>query len=85
MKRPNQATVPQYSYQKAPRPTYIYLQSKWIMENDRITIGVGFFFFIGTTIGVGYLLQLQDGSIDLTLQGYHKIILSLHTELKSLV
>lgn len=37
------------------------------------------------TIGVGYLLQLQDGSIDLSLQGYHKIILSLHTELKSLV
>lgn len=47
------------------------LHGSW--KNDRITIGVGYF------------LQLQDGSIDLSLQGYHKIIVSLHTELKSLV
>ena len=40
----------------------------------------------GTTSGVGWILQLQDGSIDLLgLQGCYKKISPLHTELKSLV
>ena len=40
----------------------------------------------GFTSGVGWILQLQDGAIDLLgLQGCHKLISSLHTELKSLV
>lgn len=39
-----------------------------------------------TTSGIGWILQLQDGSIDLLrLQGCHKQISPLHTELKSLV
>ena len=39
-----------------------------------------------TTSGIGWILQLQDGSIDiLGLQGCHKKISPLHTELKSLV
>ena len=39
-----------------------------------------------TTSGVGWILQLQDGSIDiLGLHGSHKKLSPLHTELKSLV
>ena len=39
-----------------------------------------------TTSGVGWILQLQDGSIDiLGLQGCHRQISPLHTELKSLI
>ena len=37
----------------------------------------------GITSGVGWILQLRDGSIDLLgLQGCHKLISPLHTELK---
>lgn len=40
----------------------------------------------GTTSGIGWILQLQDGSIDLLgLQGCYKQISPLQTELKSLV
>lgn len=40
----------------------------------------------GATSGVGWILQLQDGSIDiLRLQGCHRQISPLHTELKSLI
>ena len=75
MKWSTQVKAPWNAYQEPPTevPTFICrVDGSW--KNDE------------TTSGVGWILQLQDGSIDiLGLQGCHRQISPLHTELKSLI
>ncbi|KAJ4889291.1 Uncharacterized protein Rs2_29039 [Raphanus sativus] len=59
---------------------------KYSVKPDSETVFHGSWKNDSTTSGVGWILQLQDGSIDLLgLHGCHKLISPLHTELRSLV